>query len=48
MTYQHIQIPEELKKVSHTLGGIRTTLVLSPLRLASRAARIVRTITSGK
>jgi len=45
---QHILIPKELKKVSQTLGGFRTTLVLTPLRLASRAARIVRTIQLGK
>jgi len=45
---QHILIPEELRKVSQTLGGFRTTLVLTPLRLASRAAQFVGTIKSGK
>jgi predicted aldo/keto reductase-like oxidoreductase len=41
---QHIMITEELKKVSKTLGGFRTKMMLPPMRLMFHAVQVARKI----
>jgi len=44
---QHIMIPEELKKVSKTLGGFRTKMMLPPFRLMFHTLQKARKIKKG-
>lgn len=41
---QHIMIPEELKKVSETLGGLQTKIMLPPLQLMFYAVSVAQKI----